>query len=142
MKFTRVIYPETKLLEEFIQNAGNSLKSFRYFATRPIDTIRFHLCTFLLIENDVPVAYGHLDEEGGTTWLGMAVIEKEKGKGYGRAMLQQLIKEAQKFEVKKIKLTADNDNIAAINLYKSVGFKEIAKKETFSFYQLDVSSEI
>ncbi len=138
MKFIRVTYPETKVLEEFIRTAGTALKSFRYFATRPVDTIRFHLCTYLLLENNVPVAYGHLDEEAGITWLGIAVIEGQQGKGFGRAMMQQLIKEGQKAEVGKIKLSVDNDNTAAITLYKSLGFKEVAKKETFSFYEYEI----
>ncbi|MGZ3943101.1 MAG: hypothetical protein ACXVOH_14210, partial [Bacteroidia bacterium] len=79
MKFVQVKYPDTKLLEQFIANAGSSLRSFRYFDKRPLEVIKNHLCTFLLVDSENPVAYGHLDNEHGTIWLGVAVSEKYIG---------------------------------------------------------------
>ena len=154
MQFVQIKYPEVKLLQQFIDEAGSSLKSFRYFQKRPLETIKNHLCTFLLLDEGKPVAYGHLDvsdeatvaehcgakEERDTTektiWLGIAVSEKCIGMGLGAIMMNQLISFAKQNEVKQIKLSVDNENTAAITLYKKLGFELQEKKEAFGFYIL------
>lgn len=156
MQFVQVKYPDVKLLEQFIKEAGTSLQSFRYFQKRPLDVIKNHLCTFLLLDNEKPVAYGHLDvsdeatiashcdskEEGlkteKTIWLGIAVSENYKGKGLGLMMMNQLISFAKNNKVKQIKLSVDNDNESAISLYKKLGFVLQEKKEVFGFYILNL----
>jgi ribosomal protein S18 acetylase RimI-like enzyme len=157
MKFVQVKYPDVKLLEQFIADAGSSLKSFRYFQKRPLEVIKNHLCTFLLLEEDKPVAYGHLDvtteaeisaqcgsEEKvaptkETIWLGVAVSEKYIGLGLGVMMMNQLISFAKHERLREIKLSVDNDNVAAIKMYEKLGFKLLEKKEVFSFYQLTLA---
>jgi len=145
------------LLQQFIDEAGSSLRSFRYFQKRPLEVIKNHLCTFLLMDNDKPAAYGHLDvsdeatvashcgAEGSafktekTIWLGIAVAEKYRGVGLGAIMMNQLISFAKQQGVREIKLSVDNDNEAAIQLYQKLGFKLVEKKETFGFYILPLS---
>ena len=157
MQFVQVKYPDVKLLEQFIAGAGSSLKSFRYFQKRPLEVIKDHLCTFLLLDNEKPVAYGHLDvsdeatiashcgsEEKNQTiqktiWLGIAVAEEYVGLGLGVMMMNQLISFGKQNNVKEIKLSVDNDNIAAIKLYEKLGFVLLEKKETFGFYILPLN---
>ena len=154
MEFVQIKYPEVKLLEQFIAEAGTSLNSFRYFQKRPLDVIKNHLCTFLLLDEGKPVAYGHLDMTNEATiaancgskekivptektiWLGIAVTEKYLGLGLGVLMMNQLISFAKQNKVKEIKLSVDNDNIGAIKLYEKLGFKLLEKKEIFGFYVL------
>lgn len=154
MKFVQVKYPDTKLLERFIEKAGSSLRTFRYFQKRPLEVIQNHLCTFLLLDGEEPVAYGHLDaedeaavasacgseEKAGrgkkTIWLGIAVSEKWVGEGLGALMMKQLIGFAAEHKLPEIKLSVDNDNTAAINLYEKLGFRSVEKKEKFGFYVL------
>ena len=138
MKIIDIKYPNTKLLESFIANAGSSLKQFKYFEAREIDIIRYHICTCVLVADDEVLAYGHLDEERGIVWLGVAVAEKHTGKGYGNAMMDELIKVAHKQGVEKIKLSVDNTNTKAIKLFEKFNFKQLANKEKFSFYELVV----
>jgi len=156
LQFVQVKYPDVKLLEQFIAAAGTSLKSFRYFQKRPLEVIKNHLCTFLLLDDGEPVAYGHLDvsEEATisslcgseekiaptekTIWLGIAVAEKYVGKGLGVMMMNQLISFAKQNKVKEIKLSVDNDNTPAIKLYEKLGFKLQEKKEVFGFYLLKI----
>lgn len=157
MQFVSVKYPDTNLLKEFIDNAGSSLKSFRYFQKRPLEVIQEHLCTFLLVDEKTPVAYGHLDvtdeetiaancgseESKGkrekTIWLGIAVSEKHTGKGLGLMMMNQLISFAKQHKVPQIKLSVDNENTVAIQLYEKLGFKLLEKKATFGFYILNLN---
>lgn len=157
MKFIQVKYPDVKLLEQFIANAGASLKSFRYFQKRPLEVIKNHLCTFLLMDEEKPVAYGHLDVSDEATiasncgseeiiaptektiWLGVAVAEKYIGLGLGAMMMNQLLSFAKQNKIKEIKLSVDNDNETAIKLYKKLGFVLLEKKEVFGFYKLTLS---
>ncbi|HWY35040.1 MAG TPA: GNAT family N-acetyltransferase [Nitrosopumilaceae archaeon] len=133
-----VKYPNTGELSNFIQSAGNSLTSFRYFEKRPLEVILNHVCTYLLIEDRVAVTYGHLDKEDGIVWLGIATSEKEKGRGYGKIMMKALIDEAKNQGIKKIRLSVDNVNESAIALYQKFGFILLEKKDKISFYELSV----
>jgi ribosomal protein S18 acetylase RimI-like enzyme len=157
LQFVQVKYPEVKLLEQFIADAGTSLKSFRYFQKRPLEVIKNHLCTFLLLDEGKPVAYGHLDVSDEATiaancgssekiaktektiWLGVAVVEKYLGLGLGAMMMNQLISFAKLNKVKEIKLSVDNDHTSAISLYEKLGFNLIEKKEVFGFYVLKLN---
>lgn len=110
------------LLSEFIELAGDSLSSFRYYNKRTFDVLINHLYTVLFFHEGTPVAYGHLDNENGTTWLGIAVVEKEKGKGLGKKVMENLLEEAAQKKYPSINLSVDKDNTAAIALYKKYGF--------------------
>jgi ribosomal protein S18 acetylase RimI-like enzyme len=134
--FVQVKYPDTTLLQKFIDEAGSSLQSFRYFSKRSLETIKNHACTFLLMNEDTPVAYGHLDNEDGVVWLGVAVSEAHIGLGLGAMMMYKLIDFAKENAIPKIKLSVDNTNTAAIKMYEKLSFVLQEKKETFSFYEL------
>ena len=138
MEFVQVKYPDVNLLQQFIDEAGTSLKSFRYFQKRPLEVIKNHACTFLLVDDQEPVAYGHLDKEGDTIWLGVAVIEAYLGIGLGAMMTKKLIEFGKENHMPVIKLAVDNNNQSAISLYKKLGFVLQEKKEGFSFYSLSL----
>lgn len=72
------------LVEDFLKDGGESLLHFRYFKNRPLDVLDHHLVTLLLIDAGRPVCYGHLDKEGEKVWLGIAALETEIGKGWGK----------------------------------------------------------
>ncbi|MBI3135577.1 MAG: GNAT family N-acetyltransferase [Bacteroidetes bacterium] len=143
MKFVAVKYPETKLLTAFLQRAGNSLDSFRYFKSRELKCLENHLYTTLLVDDEgTPVAYGHLDQENGITWLGIAVAQENTGRGFGKQMMEQLLEVARQKQVDHIRLSVDNINTAAIALYTGLGFRLLEKKETISFYRYDVKKQL
>ena len=82
----RISFGDHALLRIFLDGAGDSLTSFRYFDKRPLDAVANHVCTWLWVEDGKPLAYGHLDNEDGITWLGIAVQEQPRGKGYVKWM--------------------------------------------------------
>lgn len=127
------------MVRAFLDDAGSALASFRYFTNRPLAVVRQHLCTWLILEDDVPVAYGHLDPEGGTTWLGIAVQEKHQGRGFGLRMMRLLMDAARGMGVRALKLSVDNDNAAAIALYRRCGFGPAERTERISFFTCDLS---
>ena len=65
----RISIDHAALLRSFLDGAGDSLKTFRYFDTRPFDVLKNHLSTWLWMDGGSPVAYGHLDVEDGIVWL-------------------------------------------------------------------------
>ena len=110
------------LLDEFLQNAGGSLSSFRYFNTRPKSVIENHFVTAVLIHNSAAVGYGHLDKDSDIIWLGIAVSEMAIGKGFGKLMMSFLVTRADEMNLPVITLTVDKNNIKAIRLYERFRF--------------------
>jgi RimJ/RimL family protein N-acetyltransferase len=135
MYLVRLSTDKTELLKNFLEHAGSSLKGFRYFNKRSFDVLKNHIVTFILEENGNALAYGHLDLENGTVWLGICVIESRLGEGLGNRMMKELLDFAEENDIRKIKLAVDNDNLAAQSLYKKFGFVKIEEGETLSFFQ-------
>ena len=138
MKFIHLTNNNLFLLEIFLSNLGETgRKSFRYFDKRSIKIVLNHeLAALLLTPDEIPVAYGHLDKEGEILWLGIAVVEGERGKGFGQQMMHYLINCAKIKGFNKIDLTVDLDNKEAINLYKKVGFKKVKIKNHYMRFSL------
>jgi RimJ/RimL family protein N-acetyltransferase len=131
----RLSTDNTALLKNFLEHAGSSLNAFRYFNKRSFDVLKNHIVTFILEEDGNALAYGHLDLESGTVWLGVCVIESRLGQGLGKRMMKELLDFADENEIRKIKLAVDNDNLPAQSLYKQFGFVKTAEHETYSFFE-------
>jgi|GEM_PF-1381248 len=110
------------LISSFLHHAGNSLTTFRYFDKRPLSSIDNHVITAIILDNNTPVGYGHLDNEGDRTWLGIAIAEMSTGKGLGKLMMSFLISSADELGLPLISLSVDKDNDKAITLYEKFGF--------------------
>jgi ribosomal protein S18 acetylase RimI-like enzyme len=123
---------QTCLIDSFLKNAGDSLKFFRYFNKRPVSAIAGHLVTCLLIDHEKPVGYGHLDLENEIVWLGIAVIDSGKRKGYGKIIMSFLIDFASKSQINEINLSVDKNNHAAIQLYTFFEFEIVSELNEFS----------
>ncbi|MGB3776636.1 MAG: GNAT family N-acetyltransferase [Leeuwenhoekiella sp.] len=126
VKIESIKYGNEEGIKRFLELAGDSLLKFRYFDSRPVSIIKNHRLTALAFSNNEPVGYGHLDLEDNITWLGIAVIEKGRGKGTGKKMMNFLIAYADAHSIAEICLTVDEDNEHAIHLYKKFDF-QIAK---------------
>lgn len=114
---------DEKDLVSFLSNAGSSLNTFRYFSTRTLSILNNHLTTILLYEDEKPAGYGHLDKDGETIWLGICVSENKERKGYGKLIMDRLIKEAQLRNISLINLSVDINNHSALKMYVKYGFK-------------------
>ena len=135
MNLVRISYEDTALLKHFLQNAASSLQQFRYFNKRSLDVLKNHIVTFILEEDGNALAYGHLDKESDTVWLGICVIESRQGHGLGIRMMEELLKFADENKIQRIKLAVDNDNLPAQSLYKKFGFVKTAEHETYCFFE-------
>ena len=59
------------------------------------------------------------------------VITKERRKGIGDKLLNYLIEKYKEKDIKNMTLEVNEDNIAAINLYKKYGFKKVSTREKY-----------
>lgn len=138
MRSHRVTSARDPLLRTFLDGAGDSLRTFRYFQKRPLDVVDRHTCTWLWLEEDRPVAYGHLDPENDTTWLGIAVQEAHRGKGYGSLMMTLLLDAARGVGLTRLRLSVDLSNTAAIALYERHGFVLEERADPIAFFTCDL----
>jgi GNAT superfamily N-acetyltransferase/endonuclease IV len=135
MKFVRISKTNIHILEQFLEVAGVSLKTFRYFANRPLSIIENHFCTWIIEDNGSPVAYGHLDRDEDVIWLGISVVERVKGKGFGKEMMRRLMECAEALGLQKVRLSVDKDNVSAIALYEKFGFKLLLNNASHNVYE-------
>ena len=83
----------------------------------------------VLEENEKVIGFGSLivhqvPSEGFVARVeDVIVLESHRGKGYGRKIMEELIKIARKKKVNKINLTSNPKRVAARNLYNSIGFE-------------------
>jgi GNAT superfamily N-acetyltransferase len=138
MEFVSVQRDNLELLNYFIRNIGEASLTFRYFNTRNVDIVYQHITTLLLIEDDIPVAYGHIEKEGEDVWLGICVTPSFAGKGYGKMMMDELITSAREKHISNISLTVDKINLPAISLYEKLGFVKVTEKDSFFKYKLEL----
>lgn len=136
MKIVKLQVSDLALLNDFIDQCGTSLNTFRYFNHRPLKTIQNHIITVLLLDaTGNPIAYGHLEQEHEKVWLGICVAENNIGRGYGKRMMEELIIQAKLMKLEFVFLTVDKSNFAAIKLYEKFGFNPIHENEIKVWYQ-------
>ncbi len=63
--------------------------------------------------------------------LNICVKSEQRGKGWGRLLLDDLIQQARVNEVEMILLEVRLSNISAINLYQTVGFNELGRRKAY-----------
>jgi ribosomal protein S18 acetylase RimI-like enzyme len=119
-----------ELLDTFIVN-NIFPNTFRYFNKRTSDIISYHLITLLLMDNETPVGYAHIDFDCDKHWFGICILDKYQGKGYGKMMMQYIFNNEKVKNIDKIYLTVDKVNNVAIKLYEKYDFNIINEKNTY-----------
>jgi ribosomal protein S18 acetylase RimI-like enzyme len=138
MKLIEVNFSNRYLINEFLNNAGDSLITFRYFRSRNVEIIKNHLITYVISLEGKIVAYGHLDKDGDVVWLGIAVAESYQGKGLGKMMMAQLIEYAKINNLSRIDLSVDVENRVAQKLYEGLGFIQYNTKDNVCYYRMTI----
>jgi ribosomal protein S18 acetylase RimI-like enzyme len=123
----------TNLLHNFILN--NKLpNTFRYFNKRTIDVIKNHIITLILIDDNLPVGYAHIDYDDNKYWFGICILENYQGKGYGKKIMEYIFNHEKIKNIDNIYLTVDKINYIAISLYKKYNFYII--EENASYFKM------
>ena len=75
--------------------------------------------------NNIPIGYGQIIfNRNMYTIVNFGVISTFRSLGLGRLFLNEIINSAKANKISELYIRVDSDNISAINLYKSIGFKE------------------
>lgn len=95
---------------------------------------------YLATLNEEPIGYA-LCSKGGDEGdlLTIAVLPETRGKGYGEALLNEMIKEAKLQHIEKIFLEVRPSNTSAIKLYKKHGAKKVGIRK--NYYSVANSTE-
>lgn len=109
-------------LQRFVDRLSSNGNSFRYFAKREFKALEQHICTLLAFNSDAPVGYGHIDQDGNTFWIGIAVHSEFKGKKLGHSIMFELLKKAADAKIARLDLFVDRNNVTAQSLYIRYGF--------------------
>lgn len=117
------------LLNEFLNNSIPG--TFRYFNKRSVNVISNHLITLILIDNNLPVGYAHIDYDDNKYWFGICILENYQGKGYGKKLMEYIFNHKKITNIDKIYLTVDKINDIAINLYKKYNFYIIEENDSY-----------
>lgn len=117
------------LLTKFLENTIP--QSFRYFNKRDITVIKNHIVTLLLLNNNNPIGYAHIDYDDNKYWFGICILDEYQGKGYGNLLINYILNHNKIKKINKIYLTVDKINIHAINLYFKYKFKILSNYDTY-----------
>ena len=63
--------------------------------------------------------------------LTIAVEPRQRRKGFGRMLVDELIRQLYRDGIKKLFLEVDDQSTGAVKLYKNVGFKKIGTRENY-----------
>lgn len=121
-------------IARFVEKLGDSAKTFRYFKNKDYNKLYNHIATILAYEGAEPIGYGHLDNDKGKVWLGLAVIEGKRSMGIGRAIMSRLMLVAS-INGEPLYLSVDSDNGVARRLYEDYGFKLTLEVDGKCFYE-------
>ena len=79
-----------------------------------------------------PIGYGQIIVEGNMAIIvNFGIIGKHRKEGYGKVLLINLLNVAMKNNFSKISLKVDSNNVAALNLYFSLGFNVTRESSTY-----------
>jgi len=67
---------------------------------------------------------------------GFGVLPRYRGRGFGRQMLEQLVRSIRAESSRRIALEVETENTNAIGLYRSCGFQETT---TYGYYNIDLT---
>ena len=117
------------LIKDFLNNSIPS--TFRYFNKRTINVIKNHIITIILIVDNLPVGYAHIDYDDDKYWFGICILDKYQGKGYGKKMMEYIFNSEKIKTIDEIYLTVDKINTIAIKLYTKFNFYNIDEKDYY-----------
>jgi len=91
----------------------------------------------VVFDQERPAGVGLLaHRDGASRVAAMGVVSDVRGKGVGRQILQELVEAARRREDRRIELEVIEQNIPALELYRSAGFTRMRRLVGFSHDQL------
>ena len=90
----------------------------------------------LLVVDDGGRFHGYVlagtDPDRGRSWiLGLGIEEEWRGNGLGRVLMSECLHQLREEHVREVRLTVEPANSAAIELYLSLGFTRVDRRENY-----------
>jgi ribosomal protein S18 acetylase RimI-like enzyme len=102
-------------LKRYIQGNGN----WMFFATQGLNLIGM----MGAFQTDA-------DRKNNTAQIIAVYVKREfRGKGVGKKLMKALLEELAKAKIKKVKLSVNVEQVAAVKLYENFGFKVVSKED-------------
>jgi ribosomal protein S18 acetylase RimI-like enzyme len=121
-----------KVTDDSFKKSGMKKTASRYTAKEFLSDMKKdrHYHPYILKLNGKSIGFAELhnsSEEKYGFWIStLGILEKYRGRGYGKRFLKLLIEEGRKkFKKKEAYIQVASHNIAAYNMYKRSGFNEI-----------------
>ena len=97
----------------------------------------------IFVRDGIAIGGAFIARRGWTSRLaGMAVVPEARRSGVGRAVMHHLLGEAKARRDRRVVLEVIQQNTAAVNLYRAVGFREIRRLIGFAGPPIDVVSDV
>jgi perosamine synthetase len=128
--FQQITSSNVALLDAFIRQPLPN--TFRYFQKRDSKyCLDNHTLTLVGTYNEIPICYGHIDDR----WIGICVLPEYQSKGYGKQIMEFLLKYSKLESIHPLRLTVDKTNERALQMYKKNGFS--IKTEEQQYYLME-----
>jgi ribosomal protein S18 acetylase RimI-like enzyme len=87
------------------------------------------------------IGYGHIDYENNKYWLGICILDKFCGNGYGKIIMNYLINyfDENISNNEPLYLCVHTNNISALKLYEKFNFKIVDEIKEKNFYKMEYS---
>lgn len=118
----KVIKATPDKIKQLLDRSINGVKTFTYFNKRPLEIVNDHLVSLILLEDDLPIAYFHLEEENNKVWLGMLIADDYIKKGIGWKCTKVLLDFATLLDVGQIYATTDKNGAMFQHMLNSKRF--------------------
>ncbi len=145
MEIIEINQSNCDLLREFISKDLST--HFRYFKSRTLEVaLPSHVYTVVIrsLDSQTVEGYGHLDKDASSNkiWLGICLLDRNQGKGFGNQIMHALITKAKQLKLESIFLTVDKTNYKARLMYHKFGFCEIINTSDTIEMELKFSLEL
>lgn len=98
------------------------LTSFRYFENRGIHHVLKIFSANMVISNNNPIGYFHIDIEEEVAWFGIFIKPSSQGKGYSHLIIEKAQEICRENNIQGLTLSVDRDNHRAISAYRNKCF--------------------
>ncbi|WP_280689684.1 GNAT family N-acetyltransferase [Kitasatospora sp. GAS204B] len=108
--------------------------AYQFFVLRQLFEV--HGERFLVLEHERELAgYAILattpDDRRHSWVLGLGVVPRDRGRGYGRLLMREAIERLTADEVAEVRLSVEPNNEIALNLYRSMRFETIDRRQAY-----------
>jgi len=122
---------EKEDIQTILEESPIGCKSFTYYNKRGYEVLHNHVVTRVLMHDENPVGYYHIDKDQDKYWFGILIKDANTGKGLSKILLDDAVAQSYSRKI-DLHLSVYKSNSVAYRLYKKYNFFVV--KETDMSY--------